>query len=363
MSVVGHDRSGVCGDPAPHRFDTRDIVCAAYIDQVGPPSRIRYGELPRPVPGRSEILVDVEAVSVNPVDTFVRSGLFRTPLDFPFVVGRDLVGTVAVVGLGTRGFTPGERVWCNSLGHEGRQGAAAESVVVPVDRLYHLPDGVDPVTAVAVVHPAATAYLALFTHGRLRPGETVVVEGAAGNVGSALVVLAAKAGARVIATASGADARHCRELGASEVIDYATPGIADQIREACPAGADLWVDTSGRNDLGIAVGGLARRGRIVVLAGARSAPVLPAGELYMKDGVVTGFVISHATTSELAQAAVAINHLLSEGALRPRAVEEQPLAAAAEVHRRLEDGELHGRRVVLLPGRSASTIRTIETRY
>lgn len=141
---------------------------AAFITQHGPATDIRYGELPEPVPGPTDVLVDVAAVSVNPVDTFVRSGLFRTPVPFPFVIGRDLVGTVAEAGPGAPGFTPGDRVWSNSLGHGGRQGPTAERAVVPADRLYHLPPGVDGTGAVAVVHPAATAHLALFAHGGLR---------------------------------------------------------------------------------------------------------------------------------------------------------------------------------------------------
>ncbi len=88
------------------------------------------------------------------------------------MIGRDLVGTVAEGGPGAVGFAVGERVWCNSLGHAGRQGAAAEFAVVAADRLYHLPADVDPVVAVAVAHPAATAYLALILHGGLTAGET-----------------------------------------------------------------------------------------------------------------------------------------------------------------------------------------------
>jgi NADPH:quinone reductase-like Zn-dependent oxidoreductase len=101
--------------------------------------------------------VRADAIAVDPVDAFVRSGAYATPTPFPFVVGRDVVGTVAETGPGAVGFRVGDRVWCNSLGHGGRQGACAEYSVVPVDRLYHLPDGVDPVTAVAALHPAATA--------------------------------------------------------------------------------------------------------------------------------------------------------------------------------------------------------------
>ncbi|MEU7169598.1 NADPH:quinone reductase [Streptomyces morookaense] len=313
---------------------------AAYTEELGPPEVIRYGELPVPQPGPTDVVVEVMATAVNHVDTFVRSGAWRTPLAFPFVVGRDLVGTVAEAGPGAPGFRPGDRVWCNSMGHDGRQGAAAERVVVPADRLYRLPDGVDPVEAVALAHPAATAYLALFTHGRLRAGETVLVAGAAGNVGSALVVMAAQAGARVVATARADDAEYCRSLGAAEVIDYRDP------EAVYPDGVDVYVDTSARNDLPAAVELLAKRGRIVVMAGLRTRPVLPVGALYLKDCSVSGFAISQATTSELAEAAAAVNRLMATGLLRPRTVEVLPVSEAAEAHRRVEAGDVRGKLVL-----------------
>ncbi|MDF2260708.1 NADPH:quinone reductase [Streptantibioticus ferralitis] len=323
---------------------------AAYIEQLGPPEIIRYGELPTPQPGPNDVLVDVTVATVNHVDTFVRSGAWRTPVEFPFVIGRDLVGTVAAAGPGAPGFAVGDRVWCNSLGHGGRQGAAADQAVVPVDRLYHLPDGVDPGDAVAMAHPAATAYLALFTHGRMRPGETVVVLGAAGNVGAAVVVMAAEAGARVIAVASARDAEYCRSLGAAEVIDYRDPDVPKRVLQASAHGVDLHVDTAAHNDLDTAVGLLAKRGRIVLLAGMRTRPVLPVGPLYLKDCSAVGFAISQATTAELAEAAVAINRLLANGRLRPRRTRTLPLSEAAEAHRAVEAGEAHGIRLILRTG-------------
>ncbi|NEA49819.1 NADPH:quinone reductase, partial [Streptomyces sp. SID10815] len=123
---------------------------AAYIERLGPPDVIRWGELPDPAPGPGEVLVDVRTTVVDPVDTFVRSGVFRTPLTFPFVIGRDLVGVVARAACG---FAAGEAVWCDSLGHEGRQVPTAERAVVPADRLYRLPARVRPEDAVAVLHP------------------------------------------------------------------------------------------------------------------------------------------------------------------------------------------------------------------
>ena len=322
---------------------------AAFIERLGPPENIRYGEVSTPRPGPTDVLVDVTATAVNHVDTFVRSGAWQTPIDFPFVIGRDLAGAVAEVGSGVRGFRTGDRVWCNSLGYAGRQGAAAQRALVPVDRLYHLPDGVSPADVVAVAHPGATAYLALFTHGRIRPADTVVVAGAAGNVGSALVVLAAGAGARVVATAAARDADYCRCLGASEVVDYADPAATERLRAASPDGVDLYLDTSGENDLTRSVDLLATRGRIVVLAGMRTRPVLPMGPLYLKDRSIVGFAISQATTTELAEAARTVNRLLASGDLRARRTETLPLSAAASAHRRVETGGTSGTKLVLRP--------------
>ena len=316
---------------------------AAYIEELGAPGVIRYGDLPVPRPGPTDVLVQVDVTVVNRVDTFVRSGVYRTPLTFPFVVGRDCAGTVAEAGPGAFGFAPGDRVWCNSLGHGGRQGPSASYAVVPADRLYHLPASVAATDAVAVAHPAVTAYLALHVHGQVRPGETVVVAGAAGNVGSALTVMAARAGARVIALARPRDENYCRTLGAAEVLDFTD----DRLRAHCGRGADVWLDTWGSGDLERAVDLLAVRGRVVLLAGAADRPVLPAGPLYMKDGSVRGFIISRAGTAELADAATAVNNLLAGGRLRPRRVESLPLSATAEAHRRVESAPSHGTRIVL----------------
>lgn len=322
---------------------------AAWIDELGPAQNICCGELPVPIPGPTDVLIRVAASAVDPVDTFVRSGQYRTPMTFPFVVGRDVVGTVAGVGADALGFADGDRVWCNSLGHHGRQGAAAQYAVVPADRLYRLPDGVDPLAAAAVVHPAATAYLALMIHAGLRAGETVFIAGGAGHVGGAATVLAVRAGARVIASASAGGLDRCRALGAAVALDYHDPQLAQHVADAAPEGLDVHLDTSGHNDLGMAVDLLAHRGRIVVMAGLGARPVLPVGGLYGRDGRVVGFAISNAHVDELAAAAHRVNQLLADGSLLPRRVESLPLDAAADAHRRLEAGEAQDVRLVLRP--------------
>lgn len=322
---------------------------AAWIDRLGGPECIRYGELPAPRPVPTDVLVRVQAIAVNPVDTFVRSGAFPTPITFPFVIGRDLVGTVAIVGAGAVGFAPGDRVWCNSLGHGGRQGAAAQYAVVPAERLYRLRDGVDPLAAVSVAHPAATAHLALTTHAPLLAGETVYVAGGAGHVGGAAVLLAARAGARVIASANEADLDRCRSLGAHFALDYRDRQLGRRIRDAAPDGVDVHLDTSGRQDLAAVIDLLARRGRVIVIAAQGDQSRLPVRRLYTRDCSVIGFAISNASVAGLAGAARRIKELLAEGSLTPRGIEPLPLGDTAEAHRRLETGEARARRIVLRP--------------
>lgn len=325
------------------------VMTAAYITRHGPADGIVAGELPVPEPGPTDVLVRTEALVVNPVDTFVRSGAYRTHTPFPFVVGRDLVGTVVAGGPGVAEFRPGDRVWCNSLGHGGRQGSFAEYAVVAAERLYRLPEGVSPETAVAVLHTAATAHIGLFREGRVRAGETVLVNGAAGGVGSSVVQVAVSAGARVVATASARDAGWCRDLGADVVVDYRDPGLARLIEDAAPDGIDLFWDNSGENRFDVSLPLMAHGGRVIVMSGLGSRPVLPVGELYPRDLSIRGFAISNASISDLKSAARTINSLLARGGLRTRVGATLPLAEAAEAHRLQESREVRGRILVLPP--------------
>lgn len=323
---------------------------AAVIDTTGDADLIRLTTLPVPDPGPSEVLVRVLASPVNPVDTLVRSGRFRTPMTFPFVIGRDLVGSVARAAP-QHGYAAGEPVWCNSMGHGGRPGAAAEYVAVPADRLYRVPAHVDPRQFVAQAHPFATAHLALLRHAGLRPGETLYLAGAGGHVGRAATGIAHRLGARIIATAGAGDLAGCRVLGADVALDYRDPELTELLREhAGRHGFDVHVDTSGTNDLATAVPLLATGGRIVVLAGrADHSASLPVVPLYTNDCSVIGFVISRATVGELAGAARHLRSLAARGMLPDERLEELPLEEAAQAHRRLADGTSRGIRLLLTP--------------
>lgn len=321
---------------------------AAYVTALGGPEQITVGQLPVPALGPTDVLVETEALEVNRVDTYVRSGAYATPTPFPFVIGRDLVGTVIRAGSGAGAqFHAGERVWCNSLGHGGRQGSFAQQVVVGAERLYKLPAGIDPEQAVAVLHGAGTAYLGLFRDARIAPWETVVIGGGAGAVGSAAVQLAARAGARVLATAAAADFDWCRSSGAQDVFDYHDPELLHKLHDAAPERVNVYWDTSGHQDLEALAPLLADGARVIVTAAADPRPALPAFAYYTHDISVLGFAISNARLSDLADAARTINARLREGTLRARIGARMRLAEAAAAHRALEAGKRGGRIVVL----------------
>ncbi|HEX6525825.1 MAG TPA: NADPH:quinone reductase [Streptosporangiaceae bacterium] len=309
---------------------------AAFFGRPGPAEAVQVGELPVPVPGPTDVLVAVEVAVINMVDTLIRSGRWPTLMPLPFVTGRDLVGTVATAGAGS-GFSPGDRVWSNSLGHAGRQGTCAEYAVVPGDRLYPLPDGAAAAEAAAAFHCAATAYIGLHHRARARAGQTILVGGAAGGIGSALIRFASEAGLRVIATARPGDHARCLEQGASAVFDFGDPGLAGRVLDVAPGGADIHWDTSGRVPLNAMEPMTASGGKIIVTAGIEPQPpgtsLLP---IYTRDISVIGFVISLATVTELADAARAINRHLASGGFTTKATSIMPLGKAAEAHALIE---------------------------
>ncbi len=322
-------------------------VRAAYVAELGPVTNIRYGPLEIAGPGGNDVLVDVEAVALDPVDTLVRSGRYATPVPLPLVLGRDLVGRVARAPDHSP-FRPGQWVWANSIGHDGLQGAFADRAVVPVERCYPLPDGVSPARAVALAHPGSTAALGWFSHAGLQAGQTVLVGGGAGNVGTVAVQLAASAGARVVATASPGDAERVLAAGAEVVLDHHDPDLDVQLAHAAPAGVHIAWDTSGRMDYGLLADATATGGRILVTAAGADPALVPWARIYTRDIRVLGFVHSRSRVDQLARAAARLNAGLAAGTLTTTITEELPLSAAAEAHARMEAGEVRGR-IVLRP--------------
>jgi len=306
---------------------------AAFIERPGPAESIVHGDLPDPVPGAREAVVRVRASAVNPIDTYVRSGLVAMPLPQPFVVGCDLAGEVVAVGAEVDRLRPGMRVWGSNQGLLGRQGTCAEFAAVDERWLYPTPDEVSDREAAAAALVSITAHLGLVSHGRVRPGEIVFVNGGSGGVGSAVVQIAGALGARVIATAGAAEKQTLvRGWGAEVVLDYRDPEIVARTRAVAADGVDVYWETQREPDFDRMVATLAEGGRMILMAGREARPVFPVGPFYVKGCSLHGFVMFKASPAEQAAAAVDINRWLAAGRLRVPIDRVLPLARTAEAH-------------------------------
>ena len=314
---------------------------AAYINQTGPPEVIIYGDLATPKPRRTECLVKVAAVDVNPIDTYIRGGIIPAKLKFPYILGRDLAGTVMEAGPGVKRFRTGERVWATGQGTAERSGTFAEFAAVDERCLYPIPDGVNDEEIVAVSLVGITAHFGLLRNAKLRAGETLFVNGGSGGVGSCVVQIAKILGARVITTA-GTDekVKSCLELGADAAVNYKTQDVGAAIREFAPDGVNVWWETLREPDFERTFSHLSMRGRIVVMAGRDARPVFPVGPFYTRDCSVLGFAMFNATPREMRAAAMDLNPWVAEGKLKPRIDRVLPLARAAEAHRLQEESTI-----------------------
>lgn len=333
---------------------------AAFIEQTGPPEVIQFGDLPQPEPGPGQVLVRVRAVAVNPIDTYIRGGMIAAQLPRPYVIGCDVAGEVVALGAGVGPFRMGDRVWGSNQGLMGRQGTFAEYAAVDAHWLYPIPEPTSYEQAAAIALVGITAWLGLVRDAKLgqRDGtkpEVLFVNGGTGGVGSAVVQMARALGARVITTAgSEAKVAACLALGAERALNYHTEDVDAAIREFAPEGVDVWWETLREPNFERTVPLLARRGRMVIMAGREARPVFPVGPFYVKDCSLYGFAMFNAPPEEQARAAADINRWLTAGQLQPRIDRVLPLAQAAEAHRLQETntigkaGTLAGK-IVLTP--------------
>jgi NADPH:quinone reductase-like Zn-dependent oxidoreductase len=197
---------------------------AAVFDSYGPPAVLDVADVPRPGPGRGEVLVKVLAASINGGELTKRSGKVKcvSGRRFPQPIGVDFVGIVAELGEDVTGLRVGARVW-GTVHERSGTGTQAEYVAVPADRVGTAPSNLSATDAVTLIAGGTTALTALRDLARVQPGERVLVRGAAGGVGSVAVQVGAMLGAQVTGLAAPSSEGFVREMGAREVIDYRTP--------------------------------------------------------------------------------------------------------------------------------------------
>ncbi len=319
---------------------------AIRVHEVGGPDVLRYEEAPVPTPGPGQALVKVEAIGLNFIDCYFRSGLYKTAL--PFTPGSEAAGTVTALGPDASGLRLGDRV-----AYAPSMGSYAESVVVAVDRLIKLPDGVDARTAAAVMLQGMTAHYLVSDTYPLKPGDTALVHAAAGGVGLLLVQMAKMRGARVFGTVSTREkADLAKQAGADEAILYTEQDFeAEVLRLTDKKGVSAVYDSVGKTTFDKSLSCLALRG-VLALFGQSSGPVPPVDPARLAKHAVfltrPGLMQYTATREELHRRATDVLNWVASGRLKVRIHQILPLKDAAEAHRLLEGRKTTGK-VLLIP--------------
>ncbi|WP_171164567.1 NAD(P)H-quinone oxidoreductase [Streptomyces sp. I05A-00742] len=321
---------------------------AITVPTPGGPDALVWTEVPDPVPGDGEVLVEVVATAVNRADLMQRQGLYDPPPGASPYPGLECSGRIAALGPGVSGWAVGDEVCALLSG-----GGYAEKVAVPVGQVLPVPDGLDVVTAAALPEVTATVWSNVFMLAHLRPGETLLVHGGGSGIGTMAVQLAKAVGARVAVTAGSRDKlERCRELGADILIDYREQDFVEELRKVTGgAGADVILDIMGAKYLERNVNALAVNGRLAIigLQGGRKAE-LDLGKLLTKRAAVMGTTLRARPLAEKATITAAVREhvwpLVSGGRVRPVVDRTMPLRDAAEAHRVVE-GSSHVGKVLL----------------
>ncbi|WP_308797339.1 NADP-dependent oxidoreductase [Agromyces silvae] len=311
---------------------------AIEYDRFGGPEVLEFREIPYATPADGEVVVEVKAAGVNPIDWKLRSGARASdPITSPRRVGSDATGVISAVGDGVDGWSVGDEVIVSSA-----KGGYATEIAVPASKLARKPESLSFEEAAAIPVPVGTAYQALRSMG-VGEGDTFLLHGGSGAVGQAAIQLARRAGATVVATASERNHDHLRELGAIPVA-YGD-GLADRVREAAPQGVTVALDAAGTDEaIAVSKALVADHDRVgTIVQGAKAA----------EHGIRawSGGNPVPLTAQELewrAEAVPLAAELAARGEFLLEVAHRYPLSEAAEAHRQSQTGHVRGK-IVLIP--------------
>lgn len=318
---------------------------AIRVHEFGEPEVMRVEEVEDPRCGPGQILVKVQAVGVNPVDTYIRGGFYAIKPALPYTPGSDASGAIEVIGEGVNRFNIGDRVYIAGT----ITGAYAEKALCFESQVHSLPPAITYPQGAALNVPYSAAYRALFQRARAVPGETVLVHGASGGVGIAALQFSKAAGMTVIGTAGTEQGRKlAAEQGARHVLDHRKPDHFEEILKRTEnRGVDVILELLANVNLGKDLGILAKAGRVVVI-GSRGKVEIDPRDAIGREASILGMSVFNATDPERASIHAAIGAGLKNGTLQPVISQEMPLSDAPRAHHRIIEATALGK-IVLVP--------------
>src|SRR6266581_4633943 len=321
---------------------------AICVHEFGGVEVLRLEEAQMPRPGLGQVLVLMHAIGVNPVETYIRAGTYGRLPELPYTPGNDGAGVVEQVGADASEFKAGDHVYtAGSI-----SGTYAEFALCKKQQVHPLPANISFAQGAAMGTPYATAYRGLLQRADAKPGETVLVHGASGGVGTAAVQLARADGLRVFGTAGSDEGlKLAREQGAHEVFDHRAPEHFEQVMKATGGrGVDVIVEMLANVNLGKDLTILAKGGRAVII-GSRGRVEIDPRDTMQRDADVRGMILPNTPPAELASIHAALVAGLENGTLRPVIGKEFPLAETAPAHQAVMESGALGK-IVLVPGKS-----------
>jgi NADPH2:quinone reductase len=322
---------------------------AIRVHEFGPPEVLRLENVPDPQPGPGQVVVRIHAVGVNPVETYIRSGIYPKP-PTPYTPGADGAGVVTALGEGVSRVAVGDRVYTAG----SASGTYAEQTLCRESQVHPLPQRASFAQGAAVNVPYATAYRSLFQRAQVSPGEVLFVHGASGGVGIAAVQLARAAGMRVIGTAGTEQGRRLvAEQGAHHVLDHRSSGYLEQVLTLTNGrGADVILEMLANVNLGKDLDVVAPGGRVVVVGNRGTnnqgtVEINPRATMN-RDTSILGMSLANVAAADLARIHAALVAGLENGSLRPVIGQEFPLSEAAKAHHAVIEASAYGK-IVLIP--------------
>jgi NADPH2:quinone reductase len=321
---------------------------AICVRRTGGPEVLTLEDLPDPIPGEGQIVVRIHAAGVNPVDVYIRSAAQgRNPV-LPFVPGLDGAGIVEALGPGAAGFAVGDRVYLSGTAPAPLNGTYAERALCTTAHLHALPTHLTFAQGAAVNVAYATAYRSIVDRACSQPGETILVHGGSGGVGTAAIQIARAMGMRVLATAgTERGLALVLEQGAHHAFDHHDPDCTARILAATGGrGVDVIIEMIANVNLDQDLGLLARHGRVVVV-GNRGRVEIDARQTMGRDAAILGMTLMNATPEDRVRIHAALDAGLENGTLRPVVGREFPLADAGAAQAAVMEAGAYGKIVLI----------------